>query len=608
MHSYQFIAACALSATLFLSAFASPQSSVRGRVVDEETGHVVPCTVTIRASDGSVVTESRGYDRGFRSSGIFEKTVPPGDTIITVRRGFDYGAATRTVNLKPRERLDLEFRLRRRTPLRSMGWYANDNHVHMIHGEAVTGANFPEVALAARTEGLDFLSLAQKWAVEAEDPSVLERACSRVSTPDFLLTWNMEAPKNYWLGDVAHCMGHGWTVGMRGYTADGKNAITELDAMSAHDYQSGKTSYPNFDSHSLVHALGGIVSYTHPARWWRGRWGGRGGYLVDNDKFLSNMAAELPFDTIAGPTYDTIDILMQTTEVAVNQEGERLWYLLLNHSYRIPATASSDATFDNPGRALPGAVRNYTRVDGKLTPESLAQSMRSGRNFVTSGPLLLIDFDGRQIGDVIRLTQPQKVPVHLRAWASGEPGEKLTKVRLIRNGEIVRSFAPGTPAFATAFDIRESGTAWYIVRAEGTSPHQVAISNPIYFEGADYQAPQPVMAHVRLNVRDADSAKPLDGECEILRMVGRDAVVVSSTSFRNGEVTLEVPATARLRVSSAGHVSELKSVFLDFRPLLDSTLSLRPVQLTDWSTFEQVRSLLRNAALTIDLRPVAAGQ
>src|SRR5207244_7039634 len=115
------------------------------------------------------------------------------------------------------------------------------------------------------------------------------RATHARSTPDFLLTWNLEAPKNYWRGDVSKCMGHGWTVAMRGRTPDGRDAIAELFEMSAHDYESNKPSYPNFESQALIHSLGGIVAYSHPCRWWSGKWGGRGIYPVEENKFVSNM-------------------------------------------------------------------------------------------------------------------------------------------------------------------------------------------------------------------------------------------------------------------------------------------------------------------------------
>src|ERR1017187_3008299 len=189
----RFLLAIFFAAVFCSRAFTASPATLRGRVIDAETGQAIPCTVTIQASDGSVVTESRGYLGGFRSSGIFEKGVPPGETVVTTRRGFDYGAETRKLVLRPGEQRQLEFKLARRTPLRQMGWYASDNHVHMIHGEAVTAVDFPGVALAARAEGLDFMALAQKWAVDQDDPAVLERACRKVSAPDLLLTWNMEA-------------------------------------------------------------------------------------------------------------------------------------------------------------------------------------------------------------------------------------------------------------------------------------------------------------------------------------------------------------------------------------------------------------------------------
>jgi hypothetical protein len=591
-----------LTIMLLLPVLAWPAASLRGRVFDAETGKFSPCVVTIQVSYESKVGSSPTFKLDFRSNGVFQNALPAGKAVITVRRGFDYVAVRRSVILQPGTTQDLTFTLRRRTPLHKLGWYASDNHVHMIHGEGTTTASFSDVALAARAAGLDLMSLAQNWTVTKDNPAVLMEACRKVSTSDLLLTWNMEAPKNYWRGDVSYCLGHGWTLGMRGYTATGQSAIAELDAMSAHDYERDKIPTPNFDSHALIHALGGMVSYTHPCRWSRGEWGGRGGYPVETDKFISNLAAELPFDTIAGPTYDAIDILMQTSEVEANEQGQRLWYMLLNHGYRIPGTASSDTSFNDPTRSHPGAVRNYTHVTGKLTPQKLAEAMRQGRNFVTSGPLLLVDFGGHQIGDIIQVRRPITLRTFLKAWSSGELSENLRLVEVIRNGKVIRQFRPNAPEFSTEFDIHESGTAWYIVHVLGGSANQIAISDPLYFEGSEYRPPRPAEAHVNLRVRDASTHRPLDGTCEVLQMVGRKAIVRSSITFKNGALTITLPATARLRVTAPGHTPVVKSIFMDYKPLLELTLNLRPEQLTDWRTFERIRTLLGQVFLNVDLR------
>lgn len=574
------------------------EARIAGRIVDADTGETMPVTVTIRLASGAVIREHPSYNRGFRSSGVFEKTVPAGPATVTVRRGFDYGAITRTVDVAAGERVELNFALRRRTPLRRLGWYCGDSHVHMIHGQREITADFPYVAIAARAEALDYMSLAQRWAVAEETPEALEQECRKVSTPDFLLTWNLEAPKNYWRGDVSYCMGHGWTLGMGGRTREGRDAIRLLDALNAHDYEEQKTPAPNFDTQALVHQLGGIVSYTHPCRWWRGKWGGKGGYPVEENKFISNLAAELPFDTIAGPTYDTIDILMQTSEREVNENGQKLWFMLLNHAYRIPGTASSDASFDNPGRGVPGAVRVYTRVEGEPTIDKIKTAMRAGRNFVTSGPLLLLRLGEHQPGDVVRVNGPAKFRVSLRAWASGEPGETIKSIDLIRNGEVVKTFSfdAAAPEVSRDFDIEEAQTAWYAARCSGSSFTQIAITNPIYFEDSTYRAPKAAPARVQVAVVD-HAGKPVTATCEVLAADGGRAVMQSTHKVREGRLDLVAPATARLRVSAPGYRPMTKSIFVDVAALSGQAFNMRVEQLLNWSTYERITEILRDVRM-----------
>ncbi len=581
------------------------QATISGRVVDSDTGRVIPATVAIRTSQGSLVTESPSFKDGFRSSGTFTKAVPPGKTTVTVTRGFDYGGVVRNLSLRAGQRAELVFELRRRTPLRSQRWVTGDNHVHMIHGERNIVVTFEYAALAGRAEGLDYMSLAQDWNLPEKTAANVAAACRAVSTPDFTLTWNLEAPKNYWRGDVSKCLGHGWTLGMRDQASSGNDAIRELLELSAGDYQNEKAPVPNFEIHNLVHSLGGIVSYTHPCRWWWGRWGGRAIYPLEDAKFVSNLAQELPYDTVIGPTYDTIDILMQPREQIANDKARQLWFMLLNQGYRIPATASSDTTFDNEGRGVPGKVRVYTRVDGEPVIARIAEAMKRGRNFITSGPLLTLEIGGHGIGDAIRLNGPASFKAVIKAWASGEPGEHLSVVELIRNGQPVKTLhIDGRRAdFTAEFEFAEDRTAWYIAHAAGSTDEQIAITNPIYFEAADYRAPSPAKARVAGVVKDRQTGKPLGGVCEVVVMSGVTAAAVSKHEFRGGRFELEVPGSARLRVRVPGYVPVQKSVFMDYPPLANMILNLRSGELVDWTTFQQIRALLDRVRLEFALVP-----
>ncbi len=574
-----------------------------GRVLDAETRQVIPCTVTIRTSANQIVVEHPSFAGGFRSSGRFEKAVPSGDTTIAVSRGFDYVGVERKLLLREGERAEVTFALERRADLRRQEWYCGDNHVHMIHGEREIMVRFPYVAESAQAAGLDYMSLAQQWNLSPATPERLDQACREASRTDFQLTWNMEAPKNYWRGNVSHCLGHGWTLAMRGYTAEREDAVTELARMSAGDYQSEKAPTPNFESHALIHSLGGVVSYTHPTRERWGKWGGRGEYPLEERKFISNLAQELPYDTVVGPTYDMIDIMMTPEEREVNEKAQRLWFMLLNRGYRIAATASSDSCFDRRGGGVPGEVRVYTRLNGPLTLAEIAKAMKAGRNFVTSGPLVLLKIGEYQPGDVVPVKQPVNVKACVKVWASGEAGEFLTKVELIRNGEVVKKFGLDGPRteFTSTFDVNEAESAWYITRCWGSGERQIAITNPIYFESEDYQPPEPTPANVTASVTSQATSEPLAGTCEVIKMIGQTPVRESSHHFEGGKFSLVVPGTARIRVEAPGYLPQVRSIFMDYAPLLDLILNLRGDALIDWSTFEKVKTLLAEVRLEFAL-------
>jgi hypothetical protein len=44
-------------------------ATIVGRVIDAETGATIPATITIRTSDGTLVTDNPSFHAGFRSSG-----------------------------------------------------------------------------------------------------------------------------------------------------------------------------------------------------------------------------------------------------------------------------------------------------------------------------------------------------------------------------------------------------------------------------------------------------------------------------------------------------------------------------------------------------------
>jgi hypothetical protein len=582
----------------------SQESAVlKATITDAATGLPTACTVRITDALGKNVLERESFNGGVRCDGHFTKRLLAGRTELRVTRGFETKAAERVIELPAGASTEIKITLERIIDLRRRGWYCGDSHVHMLHGERTLPVDFDFVALTAQAEDLQYMSLAQAWIIENPTPGQLEDELGKRSKTDCILTWNLEAPKNYYRGDAGRCLGHCWMLGVDGHMPGGENVISLLLQASAHDYESEKPTFANFESHQLIHAQGGSVFYSHPARWWTGPWGGRGGYTKQEKMRVSNMAAELPLDTLAGPTFDGLDLITGPGEFEANAMAFELWCLLLNHGYRLAGTASSDACFDRAGGAIPGVVRTYTYLAESFSLPVVTRAVAGGANFATSGPLLLASVDGRPPGSVFP-AYGQACALKVEAWASGTDPQGLSRLELLRNGQLVQTilFSPSVPSFQTNLTLQPKENCWYCLRLTGSDPQrQRAISGAFFFEKAGFRPPQPLPAQVRVLLQDADTGRRLTGSVTEVALMGP----LPHRGTRHvvaGEASLAVPAIMRLEAEAPGYQSQTKSSFLDYPPLLTFICGLSAEDLLKWETFERVRALLGQVDLTFNLK------
>ncbi len=590
---------------LLLACSASADALLRGTVTDAATGAPAACTVTITDAAGKTVTETDAFKGGFRCAGAFEKQLPPGRTRVRVTRGFETRAEARDVVLRDGEATNLVLSLSRTVDLRSRGWVAGDSHVHMIHGERNLPVDFAFVGLTARSEDLRYLSLAHAWQLDDPTPEHLDAALAPHATPDCALAWNIEAPKNYYKGDAGRCLGHCWTLGLRGRTAAGADVIPLLLRASAWDYESAKPTFANFESHALIRAQGGAAFYSHPLRWWTGAWGGQGGYPKQERMRVSNMAVELPLDTLLGPTYDGLDVFTSGGEAEANAKAFQLWALLLNHGYRVAATASSDACFDRAGGAVPGSARTYTYLGQKpFSFAAVARATAAGRTFATTGPLLLADVDGAAPGSAVPADGKDHT-LRIEAWASGKDSAGLKQAEILRNGQpfVTEAFKTPQPAWQTNLVLRETEPAWYCVRLTGGPQGGRAVSGAFFFDPAPHRPPPPATCHIRARVVDAVSGSPLDATVtEVFDVLSapRDG---ASHPAPAGLADFAIPGTARLRASAPGYAATTLSPVYDCPALAEAITRLNDADLLQWETFERFRALLANVELTFSLYP-----
>ena len=590
--------AWSLGACTVTAATGNAGAVLRATILDAATGRPAACNVALTDSQGRLVVESASYKSGFRCDGRFEKSLPAGHTRLRVTRGPETRAVERVLQLAPGATNEVQIELERVVDLRKRGWFSGDSHAHMIHGERTIPVTFDDVALAARAEDLQYLSLAQAWSMEEATPEKLEVELGRRSRPDCVLNWNLEAPKNYYRGDAGRCLGHCWTLGLRGRTEAGGDVIELLMDASAHDYQSAKKVFANFESHALIHAQGGATFYSHPLRWWMGAWGGQGGYPKVEEMRVSNMAVELPLDTLIGPTYDGIDVITSGGEF----KGFELWALLLNHGYRLAAVASSDACFDRPGGAVPGTARTYTQLEGEFSMESVTRATAQGKTFATTGPLILASVDGQAPGAIFPADGKPRV-LSLAAWGEASDTNGLRAVEVLRNGVAIQEyhFAPAIPDWSTNLTLRVQESAWFCVRVRaGVADRERGITGAFYFEAPGSKPPAPVLARVRVRIKDAATGQSLSGdlvEVAYQGTLGRDE---RKHAFA-GEGTITMPGTRRLRAEVPGYVPQTLSPFLDNPAMVETVTRLEEKDLTDWRTYERLREMLGDVHLTFSL-------
>jgi hypothetical protein len=143
-----------------------------------------------------------------------------------------------------------------------------------------------------------------------------------------------------------------------------------------------------------------------------------------------------------------------------------VWYRLLNLGFHLPAGSGTDAMANYASLRGPvGMNRVFIAIKGEATSEKLHDGLEQGRTFVTNGPLLGLEVDGKHPGDELTLAKPTTLSyrVSLRSIVPVDHFE------LIFNGQVIASFpldGARTQADVTGKLEKISGNSgWFVLRA-----------------------------------------------------------------------------------------------------------------------------------------------
>jgi TolB protein len=190
-----------------------------------------------------------------------------------------------------------------------------------------------------------------------------------------------------------------------------------------------------------------VVGYAHPFD-----------APVDPDKDLK-LSNELPADVAMG----NVDYY-EVTGFSDHRSTADVWYRLLNLGFRLPAGAGTDAMANYASLHGPvGMDRVFIAMSGETTPEKLRSGLKQGRTFVSNGPLLGLDIDGKRPGDEITIAQPATLTYR----ASLRSIVPVDHFELIFNGHVIASHlleGQRTQADVSG-KVEIPGSGWLVLRA-----------------------------------------------------------------------------------------------------------------------------------------------
>jgi hypothetical protein len=393
---------------------------------------------------------AQGYalqpDGSFYADGGFDTPLPPGSYKLTVSKGPEFLEQTIVLDLPPGGAVSREVRLARWIDMPARGWYSADDHIHLRRSPG----DDPRILKWIAAEDIhvgNILEMGDFWATYFSQYAFGERG--RYEEDGRILAAGQEEPRTPEIG-------HTISLGAR-----------ELVRMPRDYYSYDRL----FDR---VHELGGLAGFAHQGYSYHGYRG-------------------MVLNTLSGRT-DFLELAQFCVP-----EGPlplKYYYHFLDLGFRLTALAGSDFPWCGQGVAQIGNARFYAYTGEKsLTYPAWFAAVKAGHTFVTTGPVVLLDVDGRLPGDTIDITPGTKVKVRAEAFGRG-----LQSVEIVGHGKTLGRMTGSGDRLAVEAEITPAHGIWIAAKCDA-APGQTAHTTPVYVtvRGDGFHNPQTARANAALS-------------------------------------------------------------------------------------------------------------
>jgi hypothetical protein len=429
---------------------------LHGQVLDRSTNRPTPVRLAFRSRDGRYIppyghrteinsawfqdygADIRRADSSFAYvDGTFQVELPVGEVYLELSKGFEYEPIRKKLNIRADQR-ELNLEVSRFADLRSQNWVSADTHVHFLS---------PTTAiLEGQAEGLNLINLlAAQWG------DLFTNVGDLSHTP---LTSN-DGEMMVWVGteNRQHLLGHLALLGGKG---------EPVFPMSAGGPDESYLGDPLWSS---------LAEWTDACR-------KREGLVVA--AHFPYPTAELAADIVLGKI-DALELWPTSMNEQFNSLRFLDWYRYLNCGYRLPAVSGTDKM---GAWIAAGTYRAYAYLgQDEFNFPNWAKAVRRGNTFMSSGPLLFFQVDGRPPGDEIKIG-PGGGKVEARAEVRSTI--PIHRLEIVMNGKIVasREDKAGVREMALHESISVAGPGWLAARCASrivsAGARVAAHTSPVY--------------------------------------------------------------------------------------------------------------------------------
>ncbi len=422
-----------------------PMGVLSVRTLDADTRRPTASRMHLTAADGKFYPPPNTYARisqaggnhVFHHLGSFEVEVPVGTVRLTAMKGFEYWPQEDEVEITAGDVTRVTVSLPRMTDMGAKGWYSGSTHMHMNYGGNLHNT-LENLLVMSAGEDQDVAN----ELVANKDNRVLDYQyfvpggkAHPVSWPDRLMIVSQEYRPPFY--------GHVFLLGLKDHLISPFTTGYEGTAI--------ESLYPsNTDIFRKARKQEATTGYVHS-------FGG------DTDPLESNLGQGKGFmvDAALGTT-DGIEWSMSYHAPFYP------WYAVLNNGLRVTATGGEDSMSDLHISKLVGSARTYVYTGTRgLDAQAWMEGIRTGRTFVSTGPLLDFTVNGMIPGDEVQLPAAGGT-VDVSLWVRSIT--PLQKVMLIFNGGVIEEIplSPDRKSVDFTKQITVDRSGWYHVRAEGT--------------------------------------------------------------------------------------------------------------------------------------------